>query len=210
VRPEELEILFEKLHYLSRGADFVVFAGSLPRAVSVDFYAEAIRDLSRRGVQTVLVAEGEALRRGVEAEPFLVAPNEQEAEALVGQEFGDDEDFVLGLDAIAERGARNVLITRDDGCFARLRSERTARRFRVTAPALDPVSAVGTGDALLAGFLAARLDGKSLDDSLRAAVAAGAASTLELGAGRFEPRDAGRLVSSVELAELEPAAPEAA
>ena len=36
------------------------------------------------------------------------------------------------------------------------------------------------------------------------AVAAGAASTLELGAGRFEEREAGRLVAGVEVAELEP------
>jgi hypothetical protein len=37
-------------------------------------------------------------------------------------------------------------------------------------------------------------------------VAAGAASTLEIGAGRFEPREAGRLVGSVEVAQLEPVA----
>src|SRR5687768_9914183 len=30
VTPGELELLVEKLHYLSRGADFVVIAGSLP------------------------------------------------------------------------------------------------------------------------------------------------------------------------------------
>ena len=35
----ELEMLLEKLHYLARGADYVVFAGSLPRAVEDDFYA---------------------------------------------------------------------------------------------------------------------------------------------------------------------------
>ena len=33
VTPEELQMLLEKLHYLSRGADFVVFAGTLPRGV---------------------------------------------------------------------------------------------------------------------------------------------------------------------------------
>ena len=31
VTTDELQTLLEKLHYLSRGADFVVFAGSLPR-----------------------------------------------------------------------------------------------------------------------------------------------------------------------------------
>ena len=68
------------------------------------------------------------------------------------------------------------------------------------------MSAVGSGDALLAGFIAARLEQRSDEEALRAAVAAGAASTLELGAGRFEPREAGRLVASVDAAQLEPAA----
>jgi fructose-1-phosphate kinase PfkB-like protein len=155
----------------------------------------------------VLDAEGEPLRRGVEAEPTLVSPNQREAEGLVGQEFEDDEDFLGALDAIAERGARNVLITQASGCFARLREERTARRFRAAAPVLEPVSAVGSGDVLLAAFLSARLDGRPLDESLRAAVAAGAASTLEIGAGRFEPREVGRLLGGVEVTELEPVAP---
>src|SRR3954465_10196652 len=48
VRGEELEMLLDKLRYLSRVATFVVFCGSLPRDVGADFYAEAIRDLSRR------------------------------------------------------------------------------------------------------------------------------------------------------------------
>src|SRR5918911_1578973 len=48
VRPEELETLLEKLSYLSQGADAVVFAGSLPRAVEEAFYGEAIRELNRR------------------------------------------------------------------------------------------------------------------------------------------------------------------
>ena len=39
---------------------------------------------------------------------------------------------------------------------------------------------------------------------MRAAVAAGAASTLEVGAGRFDPRQAGRLQAGVEVVELAP------
>ena len=206
VQPQELEMLLEKLIYLSRGADYVIFAGSLPRGIEDGFYAEAIRELNRRGVLTVLDSAGEALRLGAQAEPFLVSPNEREAEALVGQEFHDDDDFLGGLEAIAEVGARNVLITRESGCWALLRAEREPRRYRVLAPRIDPVSAVGSGDVLLAGFIAARLEQRSDEEALRFAVAAGAASTLELGAGRFEEREAGRLVSGVEVAQLEPVA----
>ena len=202
VKPEELDLLHEKLNYLSQGASMVVFAGSLPREVQEAFYAEAIHDLSRRQIPAVLDSEGEPLRIGVEAEPFLVTPNQQEAESLVGQEFYDDEDFQLGLDRIAELGARNVIITSETGCVALLRDGRETTRFRATAPRVEPVSAVGSGDVLLAAFLAAQAAGRSQEDSLRAAVAAGAASTLELGAGCFDPKQARRLEAGVEVTEL--------
>jgi 1-phosphofructokinase family hexose kinase len=208
VEPQELEMLMEKLHYLANGADFVVFAGSLPRGVDDDFYGEAIRDLKRRGVQTVLDSEGLPLRRGTEAEPGLVSPNQREAEALVGQELYDDEDFMMALDAIAEIGAQNVLITMESGCVGRFREERKVRRFRARTPRLEALSAVGSGDTLLAGFIAARFAGRGTEEALAAAVAAGAVSTLEVGAGRFEPRDVARLEAEVRVEELVPAAAE--
>ena len=208
VTPAELEILLEKLHYLGQGADYVVFAGTLPRGVDRAFYGEAIRDLKRRGIQTMLDSEGEPLRLGTEAEPWLVSPNQPEAEGLVGQELNDDEDFMMAVDAIAERGAQNVLITQESGCVARFREERRTRRFRALSPRLEARSAVGSGDTLLAGLIAAKLDGRKLEDALAFAVAAGAVSTLQVGAGRFEPRDVARLVAQVQIEELEPVANE--
>jgi len=204
VEPEELAILLEKISYLARGADMVVFSGTLPRGVDDGFYAGAIRDLNRRHVRAALDCEGMPLRLGVEAEPFLVTPNQREAEGLVGQEFRDDEDYLMAVDRIADMGARNVLLTSELRSFALFREERKRLRFRAIAPQVEPVSAVGSGDVLLAAFLAARGADRPLDEALRAAVAAGAASTLEVGAGRFEPREASRLQSSVDLRELEP------
>jgi 1-phosphofructokinase/tagatose 6-phosphate kinase len=200
----ELEMLMEKLHYLSRGADFVVLSGSLPRKVPTTFYADAIRDLARRDVRVVLDSEGEPLRFGVEAGPFLVSPNQREAEQLVGQELEDDDDFLMALDVIAEMGARNVMITLENGCFALLRFGRTTRRVRALAPHVEPVSGVGSGDVLLAQFLAAVVDEREPDDAIRAAVAAGAASVREVGAGRFDPSLAATLAADIELAELLP------
>jgi len=203
VQPEELELLLEKLHYLARDAELVVFAGTLPRGVADGFYADAIRDLTRRGVQAVLDSEGLPLSLGIEAEPFLVSPNQREAESLVGQEFHDDQDFGLALEDVADQGARNVLITEETRCFARLREKRTVRQFRVSGPTLEPLSTVGAGDVLLAAFLAAHLEGRPPEEALRLAVAAGSASTLEVGAGRFDPREAARLLPGVEVVELE-------
>ncbi len=202
----ELEMLMEKLQYLARGADFVVLAGSLPRKVPTSFYADAIRDLARRDVRVVLDSEGEPLRVGVEATPFLVSPNQREAEQLVGQELEDDDDFLMALDAVAEMGARNVLITLENGCFALLRFGRRTRRVRAFAPHVEqPVSVVGSGDVFLAQFMAAVLEERPPEDAVRLAVAAGAASVREVGAGRFDPQLVVSLAGDVELAELQPA-----
>jgi len=208
VEEHELAILGDKLAYLTRGAEFVVFSGSLPRGVDDGYYLEAIRDANRRGVPTVLDSEGEPLRRGIEGEPYLVTPNVREAEQLVGHEFGGDEDMAAALDEIAELGARNVLITKQDGCLALFREDRSELRVEAIVQRLEPIAKVGSGDALLAGFIAARVSGKSLEDALRAAVATGAASVLEAGAGRFDAREASRLTSLVEVRQLEPAAGE--
>jgi 1-phosphofructokinase family hexose kinase len=206
IQEDELEILRDKLAYLCQGAEFLVLAGSLPRGVEPGFYGELIREANRRGVATILDAEGEALRLGVEAEPHLASPNMREAEQLVGHEFSDSEDLAGGLDEIAELGARNVLITLETGCYALLREDRQDVRIRAEAPILEPVSRVGAGDTLLAGFVAARLAGRLFEDAVRAGVGAGAASVLEAGPGRFDPREAGRLASLVTLERLEPVA----
>src|SRR5437588_4784639 len=113
---------------------------------------------------------------------------------------------MMARDRFADMGARNVLITSESRSFGLFRAERRRTLFRADAPKVEPVSAVGSGDVLLAAFLVALLAERPLDESLRSAVAAGAASTLEVGAGRLEPREAARLQSSVEVRELEPVA----
>ena len=168
-------------------------SGSLPRGVDADFYGELIRELNRRQVLTVLDAEGEPLRLGLEAEPFLVSPNQREAEALVGQEFYEHQDFALRPRAHRRaRGAQRADHEREPAASRACAKGARRAATAVLAPQVEPVSRVGSGDVLLAGFVAAVLDKRSTEDALRSAVAAGAASTLEVGAGRFDPRVASR------------------
>ncbi len=110
----------------------------------------------------------------------------------------------MALDRIAEMGARNVHITMETGCYALVREERQVRRYRARAPQLEPVSILGAGDVFLARWLSALAEERTAEESLRLAVAAGSASVLEVGAGRFDLKEAARLVSLVEVDELQP------
>ena len=161
-------------------------------------------ELGRVELDRLLALEQKFAKEGLTFDDVLLVP----AESLVGHEF-DEEDLAAALDEIADLGARNVIVTQDTGCYALLREDRDELRVRARAPHVEPTSTVGAGDTLLAGFIAARVSGRSFDDAVRSAVAAGAASVLEPGPGRFDPREASRLTPLVTLERLEPIAQDA-
>jgi 1-phosphofructokinase family hexose kinase len=202
VSEAELDLFVDKLLYLAKGAAVCVFAGSLPRGVDAGLYGQLIEEMRRLGVTTVLDSEGEPLLVATRKGPDVVTPNELEAEGLVGREFADEEDRRRALEEMIEMGAREGVMTLADGCMAVLGDASERRLWRATLEPLEPVSSVGSGDAFLAGFVAARYGGRGTEDTLRFAVACGAESTQHFGAGQVEQREVERLLPEVRLESL--------
>jgi 1-phosphofructokinase family hexose kinase len=203
VSQHEVELFREKLLYLARGAAIVVFAGSLPRGLEPDFYAVLIHELERTGVTTVIDTEGEPLHQAVRAEPDVVSPNVIEAEELVGHEFASEQERSLGVREIAALGPHEAIMTLPDGCFAQVLVDGQPCMRRVSVEVRESIAKRGSGDAFLAGYIAARYEGRSPDQCLRFGVACGAESTARLGAGLIDPREARRLMGDVELSAIE-------
>src|SRR6202012_286670 len=152
VSAQELELFRDKLLYLAQGASICVFAGSLPRGIETDIYFSLIREVRRLGVTTMLDTDGEPLRLAMRAEPDLVSPNELEAEELVGHEFNDADDQAGAVAEMVRLGAGEAIMTVPDGCFARIEDKDGPAIFRVTGAEQEVRSAVGSGDAFLAGY----------------------------------------------------------
>jgi 1-phosphofructokinase/tagatose 6-phosphate kinase len=194
VSAQEVELFRDKLTYLARGADIVVFAGSLPRGVDPQIYANLIRELKRHDVLTVVDTDGEPLRHAVRAEPDVISPNVLEAEELVGHEFNDEEDRAIAVREMVQLGAREALMTTPDGCIASILDPASDRSLlRVWIEQREARAAVGSGDAFLAGYVAARYARRPVADCLRYGVACGAESTQHLGAGIVDAREVERL-----------------
>ena len=203
VRPEEIDQFIDKVLYLAQGASLCVLAGSLPPGVDPALYARLVGELRRLGVHALLDTEGEPMRLGLRAEPAVVAPNVEEAEAAVGHEFNDADDLALGLAGLLEMGARDAIITRPAGCVAILAEDGGRHRYEVEIDPLEPVSGVGSGDCFLAGYAAARYEGGTPRECLALGVACGAESTQHIGAGTLNPRDAERLLPRVQVREVD-------
>ena len=162
VTEHELELLEQKLLYLARGASICVFAGSLPRGLEPETYAKLIRSVHKLGVLTVVDTDGEPLKLAVRAEPDVVSPNELEAEELAGHEFGGGSTIAPAPSSRSPaRDRREAIMTVPDGCYAYVREDAGQTLYRVTIEPLEATSPIGSGDAFLAGYVAARYQGKS-------------------------------------------------
>jgi len=150
-------------------ADWIVAGGSLPFGVPDTFYADLIDRLRPTGVPVAVDTSGPALLAAIKAGPALVKPNREELEAAVGRPVTTVGDVVAAADELRLAGAGTVLASlgRDGAVLV-----DAAGQWHGEAP-VQPRSAVGAGDAMLAGFL---YGGAKGPDALAVALAWGAAA----------------------------------
>lgn len=203
VSPQELELFREQLLYLAKGASVCVFAGSLPRGLEPDVYAGLIREVKKLGVTTIVDTDGEPLRLAARAEPAIVSPNELEAEELVGHEFNGIDDRAGAVVEMTRLGPAEAIMTVSDGCYAYVLDDGVQRLYRVRIEEQEARSAIGSGDAFLAGYVAARYSERPPVECLRYGVACGAESIQHFGAGLLDPVAVDRLLVEVEVEHLE-------
>ena len=154
---------------MSRAAGVAILSGSLPPAITKDFYARAIAAFKAKGCRTVLDASGEAMRLALEAGPDLIKPNAEECEPLVGFVPKSPEEFARATEML-RRKAAHVIIS-DGGAGAWFDGEFVA------APKVDVVDTTAAGDTLLAEYCWRVFGvGESAAEAGRWAVAAGSAA----------------------------------
>ncbi len=179
VTPSELDRLRGKWRELLAKSSAAVLSGSAPRGVPFNVYVELIALARQARVPTILDARDEYLLEGVKALPHMVKPNLDELSQVLGRPMRDSNDALAGAQELAGRGIGIVLVSL--GAKGVVAATRKHGHWVVTPPKIDLVSAVGSGDALVAGFVAASLGGRGFEDCLRWGVAAGAANAASFG-----------------------------
>jgi len=204
ITPEEFALLHEKLDYLGKAADAVVFAGSVPPGLRDDCYADLIEHSRSLGLITFFYTYGEPLRLGIKARPDFIFPKVVEAENVIGHEFAGVEDQIWAVRKMREMGAGSVVLTYRYGCVAELAEGEGGRTFIGSVPPVDVVSPLGWSDSIAGGFAVRVLEGDSLADCLRFGLACGVANVMRYGAGLFWPADMERVIDLVGLEEVPP------
>ena len=156
----------------ARKADTMILSGSLPPSCPADYYRTLAEAAGAEGCRVILDADGERLRTGMQAKPFLIKPNRYELELLTGRKL-DSLDLLLeaaqdcirqGVGAVAvSMGGEGALIT--DG----------KRAFRIPGLKVEVKSTVAAGDSMIAGMAVGLGQGYPLEEAFRLGVAAATA-----------------------------------
>jgi tagatose 6-phosphate kinase len=182
VMPGEVASLKRVFRRLLQEYDFqfVTLSGSLPPGVPDAIYADLLLLAREAGARGALDASGPALAAGLEQRPWLVKPNVFELSDLVGRELVERDEITEAAREIVRTGVEIVCVTmgRHGGLCVMAEG-----MWQAAPPPIRFVSAVGSGDSLLAAFVWAMEQGQHVEKAFRLGIGAGAANAEVYGAG---------------------------
>jgi 6-phosphofructokinase 2 len=200
LEPAEVQRLEEAVDRRLPEAAWLLLCGSIPPGVPPDFYRRLIEKARRRGVKTLLDTDGGPLEEGVEAQPTLVAPNQQEAERLLGRALVTRSHLQEAIRRIQDMGPESVILSLGRrGAFL----AHAGTIAEVAPPRIEAVCPIGSGDALNAAFVWAMCRNDDFVDAVRWGVAAGTASAGLPGLKLASLEEAGNIYRDVEVRILE-------
>lgn len=162
------------------GYRWVALCGSCPPGLPDAAYAELCADLHSRGQHACLDTRDAWLASALAARPDLVKCNQQEAARALRCPVETPLQAAEAAQRWVSRGIAQVVITLGaEGAVA----ANAAGAWYVTAPRIDPLSPLGSGDAMMAGLVLALGQGQDLAEATRFGVAVGTANALRLGSG---------------------------
>ena len=177
VSPDLLSEFIEKYSSLLEEAAIVILAGSAPRGVPRDIYKTLTEKANRKGVKVILDADGDLLKNGIGAAPFMIKPNIHELSRLLGEEL-DENDLTTATKPFIGGGIGIVAVSmgKEGSTFF---TEKEA--LRVSALPVEGGCATGAGDSMVAASAYSLMNGFELSKLARYASAAGSATASKKG-----------------------------
>ncbi len=155
--------------------DVLVISGSTPPGIPTGFYRDVIIMAKKKGVYTILDADGDLMRLGLEAKPDLIKPNRDELSKLMETEIKTMGQAIECAEKLIRSGIGSV-------CVSMGKEGAIYLRDGVCLKAVNRINAVkgtvGAGDSMVAGFSIGVHEGKTPKETLHiaSAIAAGSVS----------------------------------
>lgn len=168
----EMGELLEKIEQLTE-EDTLIISGSKNRGIPEDFYLQIIEKLSKNGASFVIDTNSKELLEALAYKPILVKPNQAELGDLFEVTIETEEDVIEYGQKLHEKGAQNVIISLGGDGAVFIDDEVI---YKADSPKGEVVNTVGSGDSMIAGFMAGITKGLSKKEAFELGVQSGSAT----------------------------------
>lgn len=179
VKEEYIELLRNKIIKYAERQSIIVFTGSMPPGCPPDFFAKLIEISNKKGVITILDAEGEVLKQGISKKPYAVKINKAELESFAGRKLKGDGEILEESLKILDNGVHLLLVSLGAEGSILLDGLHVIKAHGIKIKAVSPT---GSGDSMVAALIKGILHHAAPEKILRSASAAATATALCEGA----------------------------
>ncbi|HZK26530.1 MAG TPA: hexose kinase [Thermoclostridium sp.] len=170
--------LFEKYRQIVDENTVLTFTGRIPKGLSVEYITNNLVELREKNCMLAIDCNSLSMKELIDIRPWLIKPNKDEVEVLLDQRIDTIEEAMDAAVMIQKKGIENVIISMGEhGAAAALNNSR----FIAEGLRIDPLSTIGAGDSMIAGFIGAYIRQSSLKECFANAVAYGTAACLTEG-----------------------------
>ncbi|MBK6940535.1 MAG: 1-phosphofructokinase family hexose kinase [Planctomycetes bacterium] len=195
----EATALRQRFEQLAATAALITLNGSVPDRSLDEFHADAARSAKALGKRCLVDTYGPPCVRVADAKPWMLKANLDEARGSFHAEVSTDSEIAAFARSLRERGVEHVLLTAG-ARGAWLFSGDGAWFF--TAPRIDELNPVGSGDAMLGAIAHELTRGSRLVDAVRIGIAAGAANAARLGVCDFGRSEVDALLPQIRVSSI--------
>jgi 1-phosphofructokinase len=157
------------------------------------------RTMSAELAKKIVDTEGDKLISAIKSGVYLIKPNLRELEAIVGKSLDTRSELLAGCNKLLDLGAENVLLSlgREGAILT-----NGSKSYFCKSASVAVNSTVGAGDSVVAAIAYAQDEGLDIIDTIKLAVATGAAN-VSMSGTQPAPRDlVDSLLDQVGITEL--------
>lgn len=158
--------------------DLLVLTGSASQGIDTNIYNSLIKKAKASGIRCILDADGELLKNGIEAGPYLVKPNINELERLYGVQTNSIDEVIELAKRILANGTEIVAVSMGEKGAVFVANSWVAVAEGIKTKVK---STVGAGDSMVAALSYGIHQKLELETMLKLAIACSTATVMIYG-----------------------------
>lgn len=179
ITEKEFNHFYQYLKNTLTAEDTVFLSGNTAKGQNAGAYVTIAKLCQDKGTRFIVDSNKDLLTKTLEYEPFLIKPNQNELEEIFNRTITNKSDIKKYAAKLKNMGAKNILVSCGGDGAVLLTEDGDFYSSNVAEG--EVINSVGSGDSMIAGFMAKYIRTNDFSESLKLGAAAGGATAFSIG-----------------------------